>query len=211
MENIRSSSNSRDHGKKERLQKPDESLWAPWDWEMEFLPTHRIHREMQMISGLDLSTFTLQCECEFKSFVLPLWWTGALWAPSVFSLTLLAPLGTPGLSDPHNPVAYHSHPSSQHDLSKPAITKIISRFFFKQIQLWVSVAFFIMFSEPKAHRLGSLRTVAKTSCNTTRELDVKCGNVLLLQQWDCTETQNILFISQWSRGMTGVWDEYTLL
>lgn len=26
MENIRSSSNSRDHGKKERLQKPDESL-----------------------------------------------------------------------------------------------------------------------------------------------------------------------------------------
>lgn len=26
MENIRSSSNSRDHGKRERLQKPDESL-----------------------------------------------------------------------------------------------------------------------------------------------------------------------------------------
>lgn len=39
MENIRSSSNSRAHGKRERSQKPDESLCAPRDWGMEFLPT----------------------------------------------------------------------------------------------------------------------------------------------------------------------------
>lgn len=46
MENIGSSSKSRHHGKTERLQKPDESLLAPRDWEM-FLPTlHDLHRDV---------------------------------------------------------------------------------------------------------------------------------------------------------------------
>lgn len=154
-----------------------------------------IYNELWPISVLDLSSPTLQWSTalHWESRVLPIWKIGAPWAHCMSSPTpRWWPLETPCLRapDPRNPAAHRSHPSTQRDLSWPAIhsraklthsrphlhasrpntfTEIISRFVFQQIQLLVALS-----SQHKG-RLWSLRGVAKTCC------DQRIG----FQMWEC--------------------------
>lgn len=78
MENITSSSKSRHHGKTERLQKPDESLQAPRDWEMFHPALHDLHTDTDD-PGLDLSmsyhydglVLSGLCQCSRHLYRLP--------------------------------------------------------------------------------------------------------------------------------------------